>query len=191
MQDENENQLSTFIRAFSRKELIEEVEQLVSQTASGTISLCLPKKGDEENMHLFVIPGKKLSGPEEISLTAAIMGKLGHDNTIGGAEIIVRFAPMFNINIYPHTIFLTKDNFENKSLGDFLDTHYPQFFTSPQGNRKASSNENTPGKAKLEATLANVEDFLQGATAEEVQLFSKLCSEKIQSTLSCQKLNKL
>lgn len=189
MQDEHENQLGKFILGFSRKELVEEVEQLVAKTASGTISLCFPKKVDEENLHLFVTPGKHLTGPEETALTVAILDKLGYDHTVPGTEIVVRFSPVFNISIYPYAIALTTKNFENKSVGNFLDTYYSQFFNSPQGGKKTFT-ENTTQKMGLDTVLANVDEFLQGATREEVERFSRLCSEKIQSNLSEQKLVK-
>lgn len=68
MQDEHENRLSKFIPAFSSKELVQGLEQLVSKIASCTISLCFPKKVDEENRHLFVTPGRYLKGNKNISL---------------------------------------------------------------------------------------------------------------------------
>jgi hypothetical protein len=174
MNEESENQLGTFVRALSKVELIQELEALVSKTASGTLSLCFPKKVDEEDLHLFVESGKKTRGAEDISLTVAIMDKLGYDHTVGGTEICVRFSPVFNIAIYPHAVSLTKENFENKNIGNFLDEHYPHFFDSWQGDQKVISDEGSSRKIELSDMVAKYEKFVKTASREEIEMFSKV-----------------
>ncbi|MDX2164470.1 MAG: hypothetical protein SFW07_03525 [Gammaproteobacteria bacterium] len=175
MNEDNENQLATFLRALQRQDFIEDLEKLILEKTGGSIHLCfLP--ADKKNLNLFVGVGKKLSSNEEVSFTGVIMRKFGYDSTAEGAEINVQFSSLFDEGkekkLYDEMIPLTKKNFLDGSIQAFLGKHYSEFFNSPQSSRssdgsKDSNEENMGLKADILELLKSKPLLWQKLTAEE------------------------